>query len=69
MNSRVSGHALRSEGKPYNEQGKRLSREAAAKGGRALCSCGWLSGALPSDNMRKALHRAHKDAIQQGNAS
>jgi hypothetical protein len=61
----LSGHALRSEGKPY----ERGEEEAWVRVGRswhgvALCECGETSSVLDSDSRRKRWHVAHKDEVR-----
>lgn len=63
--SRLSGHTLRSEGKPFvwTTNGGRYVRTENVEG-VGLCSCGAHSKKLTSDGARKRWHRAHKDEIR-----
>lgn len=65
--SRVSGHALRHEGAPYDELGNLIRRgwyyTSTDGPGRALCECGTLSPEFSSRRRRRIWHRAHKQAI------
>lgn len=60
----VPGHTLRHEGAAYavNEDGQ-VVRVWEGRYGRALCSCGELSGLLHSGNQRKLWHAAHKAEV------
>lgn len=51
--TRLAGHSLPDEGRIY-ENSYRVSE------GRAVCSCGWTSEPLGSDNARRVAHREHK---------
>ena len=64
----LKGHALRSEGKPYELGEERGSTDvrAGGPGGYALCECGTSSGWLLSDAQRKAWHVTHKESIRNG---
>lgn len=66
MSARLAGHELRHEGAPYDEAGRRLNViwGGTSGTGRGKCSYGKLSAALPSGNMRKAWHRAHKAEVR-----
>ena len=52
-------HRLRYAGAPHTEDGALMWRSIAG-GGRAKCSCGWLSHELPSGGARRRAHKAHK---------
>ncbi|MCC5574527.1 hypothetical protein IMZ11_02590 [Microtetraspora sp. AC03309] len=69
-NTRLSGHTLRSEGAPFSwtQNGGRYVRTRITWTGKGLCSCGATSEELTSNNARKRWHRAHKDAIREGQA-
>ena len=64
----LPGHALRSEGKPY-QLGDESAPDVRAPGpgGYALCECCTSSSWLTSDGARKRWHAAHKEAIRNGN--
>lgn len=66
----VSGHTLRSEGAPFDENGNHIypngPRGGVSGTGRAKCSCGEVSEPLPSAYKRKAWHRGHKVEIRAG---
>ena len=65
--TRLSGHGLRSEGKPYEEDGRGGTRRADVYGepdGFGLCSCGERSGVLGSDADRKRWHKKHKEQVR-----
>lgn len=73
-NTRLSGHTLRSEGKPFVWSSGRYVRANIALGrdipeGRALCSCGNASQKLNSDAERKRWHAIHKQQIREQAAS
>lgn len=63
----LTGHALRSEGKPYQlgEESGALDVRAPGAGGFGLCECGISSSWLTSDGARKRWHAAHKEAIRR----
>lgn len=78
--SRVSGHSLRKEGRPYALDLCRECREDVADNGtwrdehgnrswsasgHALCSCGEMSPHFTADRPRKAWHSAHKIAVAE----
>jgi hypothetical protein len=60
----VTGHALKYEGAPYDDDGNRIVvglRYWGVSGvGRAKCACGQMSEVLPSAYQRKAWYRDHK---------
>jgi len=58
--TRLSGHGLRSEGKPFSADGKRLTTWGAQVG-HAKCECGELSPVLNSNAARKHWHWQHKE--------
>jgi len=63
----LPGHALRSEGKPYELgplDGERWVRSASGSEGVALCECGTTSGWLTSDSARKRWHADHKAEVR-----
>jgi CDGSH-type Zn-finger protein len=74
-NTRLSGHTLRAEGKPFVWNSGRYVRSNIVHGrevpeGRALCSCGTASQKLNSDAERKRWHRdVHKRQIREQAAS
>ena len=73
MTQPMAGHGLRFAGAPHNAAGHRISLYGPATGdGRAKCTCGWLSGVLPTAAARKHAHAEHKRQVQaaraQGNA-
>lgn len=73
-NTRLPGHTLRSEGKPYVWSSGRYMRANIALGrdvpeGRALCSCGTASQKLSSDAERKRWHATHKQQIRAADSS
>jgi hypothetical protein len=61
----VKGHGLRSEGQPYVVDLNKQVVRADGWYGRALCSCGWLSEMLDTNNERKRVHRWHKDLMRE----
>jgi hypothetical protein len=66
-NSRLPGHGLLAEGKPFEDDGRGGIRRADVYGepdGFGACSCGDRSGVLGLDADRKRWHKAHKDAIR-----
>lgn len=65
--NRLSGHTLRSEGKPFvwtANGGRYVRADGHKKEGVGLCSCGAHSQNLDSDGARKRWHRCHKDEIR-----
>jgi hypothetical protein len=63
--NRLSGHSLRSEGKPFvwTKNGGRYVRTEGYQG-VGLCSCGAHSKPLDFDNERKRWHRdVHKPEV------
>ena len=70
MSARVPGHALVGEGVAHDDDGVRLAGLHIHTGGagRGKCSCGELSGILPSGTARKAWHREHKEDAAKGRA-
>ena len=75
-NTRLAGHALRSEGKPFwwSSQDLRYVRTNALHGadtgdGFALCSCGKASQMLHSNAERKRWHVVHKRTVRGQSAS
>lgn len=62
-NTRVAGHGLQAEGKPYQPNGEGSHMRAGRYVGYALCSCGATSPELESDAARKRWHMAHKDEM------
>lgn len=69
-NTRLSGHTLRAEGKPYGwaVNGGRYVRIEGSQG-VALCSCGTHSQKLHSDAERKRWHAIHKNQVRAQLAS
>ncbi|MEV0584070.1 hypothetical protein [Nonomuraea sp. NPDC050310] len=74
--TRLSGHALRSEGKPFSwsSNDQQYVRTNALYGhetgeGYALCSCGEASPWCRSNAERKRWHAIHKRRIQERAAS
>jgi hypothetical protein len=63
----LHGHALRSEGKPY-EPGETSPwlRVYGSRTGVALCECGAVSPVLESDAARKRWHRDVRKAAARG---
>jgi hypothetical protein len=59
--NRLAGHILPNEGRIF---GNGIGYPQAE--GVARCSCGATSEVLQSANARKAWHRAHKDAVRNG---
>lgn len=69
--TRLPGHGLRDEGKPFEDDGRGNTRRADIYGepdGFGLCSCGARSGVLGLDADRKRWHKAHKDEIRAPSA-
>lgn len=69
-NTRLTGHALDSEGKPFvlgqhEQDGHWVRPYGYQSEGVALCECGVASGWLTSNAARQRWHRAHKDEIRQ----
>jgi CDGSH-type Zn-finger protein len=67
--TRLAGHALQSEGKPYmltEEWSGHPDVRADGPGGYALCECGTSSGWMTSDGQRKRWHADHKEKIRNG---
>ena len=66
--TRLSGHGLRAEGKPYEDDGCGGTRRADVYGepdGFGLCSCGERSGVFGSDADRRRWHRdVHKPEVR-----
>jgi hypothetical protein len=60
----VTGHALRFEGAPHDDEGNRIHRGRFPYGvggeGRAKCACGQMSDVLPSAYQRKEWYREHR---------
>jgi hypothetical protein len=66
-NTRVAGHGLNSEGKPFvisERTGGPVSPAYYTPSGSALCECGWMSEVLESNGQRKKAHAAHKDEMR-----
>lgn len=57
----VKGHTLVDEGVGHDAFGRRQSLDVCDRG---KCSCGELSGPLPSMRARRRWHRQHKAEIQ-----
>ena len=77
-NTRLSGHGLRKEGKPYvlglcrlcmTESSLIWSDEYGGRTrsgeGHGLCSCGVMSPHMESDNQRRRWHKDHKRAVNR----
>ena len=71
-NTRLSGHALRAEGKPFvwSSDSRRWMRTNAMYGsdtgdGSAMCSCGTVSQMLHSNAERKRWHAIHKQQVRE----
>jgi hypothetical protein len=66
-NTRVAGHGLHAEGKPFtwSERSGRYVRvyPAYEKEGQGLCECGEVSAVLTTDAGRKRWHQAHKEGF------
>ena len=60
--SKMTGHALKREGKAYapTEHGWEATSSALGVG---LCQCGDRSPVCTSDRQRKKWHKNHKDAL------
>jgi hypothetical protein len=72
--TRLAGHALLSEGKPYirsshPEPGQWVRPYGHQQDGFALCECGWTSTDLLSDGQRKRAHRVHKEHVRCADGS
>ena len=71
-NTRVAGHGLKAEGKPFtwSDRDGRYVRvyPAHAREGRGRCECGEVSPVLESHGARQRWHAAHKagTATQDG---
>jgi hypothetical protein len=68
---RLAGHTLIGGGAPHLSNGVRIMRMYGGTfgGGHGKCSCGALSGDLPSSTKRKAWHRTHKEQVGKANGS
>jgi hypothetical protein len=65
--TRLRGHGLQSEGKPFEDDGRGGTRRTELYGGPVgfgLCACGERSGVLDSDYARRVWHRGHKDEVR-----
>lgn len=69
----LKGHALQSEGKPYErgEYGGKWIRVSYAQfptspAGVGLCECGATSPVLESNGARRRWHADHKEKIRRG---
>jgi len=67
-NTRVAGHALQAEGRPYQPNGEGAHMRAPWYIGYALCSCGATSPELDSDASRKRWHKVHKHEVTAATA-
>lgn len=75
--TRLPGHGLQSEGKPYERGGDEqdpwvrvgFGPHPGSHIGVALCSCGEASPVLESDGQRKRWHREHKNQVRAGGES
>lgn len=65
--TRIPGHGLLSEGKPYWWDSQKSSWERAygTKDGVALCSCGRFSQTLHNDAERKRWMNIHKRQVRE----
>lgn len=65
-NTRLPGHGLQDEGKPFtwNPQRENWYRAYGTSEGVAVCSCGEVSQTLHSDAERKRWMNAHKDGVR-----
>lgn len=63
--TRVPGHALQHEGKPFVDGGEGEWSRTYYAAGVALCECGETSPELGTDAGRKRWHTAHKDGIRE----
>jgi hypothetical protein len=70
--TRLAGHGLQSEGRPYvlagrDDEAERWVRaDRWEREGAALCECGWTSAWLESNGQRQRSHREHKETIRNG---
>jgi hypothetical protein len=62
----LRGHALRGEGKPWQDNGEGGWMSAPWNEGHALCECGETSGWIWSDTARRKWHARHKDEMRPG---
>lgn len=75
--TRVSGHTLASEGRPYISAWDRRNQKPLPTyehahqdtDGYGLCSCGATSAWLSSTSQRRQWHRAHKTAVLKSQES
>jgi hypothetical protein len=66
ISTRLAGHYLYAEGKPFYADGRRITTYGAQVG-HGMCSCGSVSDAVfDTDAARKRWHRDHKDKIRAG---
>jgi len=74
-NTRLAGHTLKAEGKPFvwSQGSGRYVRANAVhgfdtKGGFAMCSCGEVSQTCYSNAERKRWHAIHKQQVREQGA-
>lgn len=63
-NTRLAGHGLQAEGKPYVPGEEELWLRTHQAVGVGLCSCGATSDVVNSDGARKRWHAEHKQAVR-----
>lgn len=61
-NTRLAGHGLLNEGRPFSTDGKTYLGPGA-RSGHGKCSCGAVSSFLTSNAERQRWHRDHKTTI------
>jgi hypothetical protein len=68
-NTRLSGHALRHEGKPFRRGGRTgndwVRHYGNDRQGFGLCECGATSPELATDAARRRWHVNHKAEVRQ----
>lgn len=65
--TRLKGHGLQSEGKPFEDDGRGGTRRTELYGGPVgfgLCSCSARSDVLGSNYERQVWHRGHKAEVR-----
>jgi len=68
-NTRLAGHGLQSEGRPFEwgEYSRNWVRVyGSSRTGAGLCECGSTSEILESDAARQRWHAAHKEQMRNG---
>jgi hypothetical protein len=63
--TRLAGHALQHEGKPFEDGGEVNWSRTYGAAGRGVCECGEASTVLASDADRKRWHKGHKDEVRR----